>query len=406
MNKKISLGAAIAFMLVVATLTLALTMAFSMNRFTDMVNGVQEQRELYAKLSEIEQNVRDKYPDALDNDALMDAMAGGYIDGLGDEGNAYYTAAEYQQMISEEGGRYYGVGVVTAMEANGYIQISEVYPDSPAANAQIVVGDIIVKVDDIDVTSETYDQAIALLRGEAGTKVTLTLRRNSEDITMELTSRQVEVPTVYSQNYDRVEYLRITNFSTGTRDQFNRYLNAAIGDGRKALIIDVRDNAGGRYTGMTPVLELLVPEGNILMAQYKTGEPEILATSSTQGAGLPLVVLTNQNTTGTAEVFAQSLKELAGADIVGVNTAGEGKLQELFQLSDGSAIQLTVGRFVTPDGYLVDGVGVSPDYEVQLESEQVVWENLSPEYDTQLAKAMELAEAVINVGAANTETAE
>ncbi len=406
MNRKISLGAAIAFMLVVATLTLALTMAFSMNRFTEMVNGVQEQRELYAKLSEIEQNVRDKYPDSLDNEALMDAMAAGYIEGLGDGDNQYFTAGEYQKMISEEDGRYYGVGVVVTMEGNGYIQVTEVYPDSPAANAQVAAGDIIVKVDDIDVTSETYTDATALLRGEAGTKVVLTLRRDSEDISMELTSRQVEVPTVYATSYDRVEYLRITSFSTGTRDQFNRYLNAAIGAGRQALIIDLRDNPGGRYTSMTPVLELLVPQGNILLAQYKTGEPEVLATSATQGASLPIVVLTNQNTTGTAEVFAQSLKELSGADIVGVNTAGNGELQELFKLSDGSAIQITVGRFVTPAGYMVDGVGVSPDYDVKLESEEVIWANLSPEYDTQLAKAMELAEAVINVGTANNAPAE
>ncbi|MBR5559605.1 MAG: PDZ domain-containing protein [Oscillospiraceae bacterium] len=400
MNKKISLGAAIAFMLVVATVTLALTMAFSMNRFTAMVNGVQQQRELYSKLTEIEQQVRDKYPDAIDNDKLMDSMAAGYISGLGEDGGKYYTADEYQKLVNSEEGRYYGVGVVTFMEPSGYIQVKEVYPDSPASNAQIVVGDLIVKVDDIDVTTETYEEAVKLLQGDAGTKVNLTVRRENEDVSMEITRRQVEIPTVYAKSFDRVGYMRITSFTTGTRDQVNRQLNQALNASADALVIDLRDNVGGRYSAMAPALELLVPEGDMILAKYKSAEPVVLADSDTSGAGFPLVVLTNANTSGTAEVFAQVLKDMTGARVVGVKTAGDGKLQEFVKLSDGSAIQLTVARYVTPGGTVIDGEGVKPDYDVSLDTETIEWDNIDPEFDSQLKKALEVAQASVNLEAA------
>jgi len=400
MNKKISLGAAIAFMLVVATVTLALTMAFSMNRFTTMVNGVQQQREMYSKLTEIEQQVRDKYPDTINNDKLMDAMAAGYISGLGENGGKYYTADEYQKLLTTEEGRYYGVGVVPVMEPSGYIQVKEVYPDSPASNAQIVSGDIIVKVDDIDVTTETYAEAVKLLQGEVGTKVNLTVRRENEDISMEITRRQVEIPTVYSTNFDRVGYLRITSFTTGTRDQMNRQLNQAISSNLDALVVDLRDNLGGRYSAMAPVLELLVPQGEMIMGKYKSSEPVVLAESDSAGVDLPLVVLTNANTAETAEVFAQVLKDMTGARVVGTKTAGEGKIQEFVKLSDGSAIQLTVARYVTPSGVVIDGEGVKPDYEVKLEGDAINWDSIDPEFDSQLKKALEVAQASVNLEAA------
>ena len=400
MNKKISLGAAIAFMLVVATVTLALTMAFSMNRFTTMVNGVQQQREMYSKLTEIEQQVRDKYPDTINNDKLMDAMAAGYISGLGENGGKYYTADEYQKLLTTEEGRYYGVGVVPVMEPSGYIQVKEVYPDSPASNAQIVPGDIIVKVDDIAVTTETYAEAVKLLQGEVGTKVNLTVRRENEDISMEITRRQVEIPTVYSTNFDRVGYLRITSFTTGTRDQMNRQLNQAISSNLDALVVDLRDNLGGRYSAMAPVLELLVPQGEMIMGKYKSSEPVVLAESDSAGVDLPLVVLTNANTAETAEVFAQVLKDMTGARVVGTKTAGEGKIQEFVKLSDGSAIQLTVARYVTPSGVVIDGEGVKPDYEVKLEGDAINWDSIDPEFDSQLKKALEVAQASVNLEAA------
>ena len=400
MNKKISLGAAIAFMLVVATVTLALTMAFSMNRFTTMVNGVQQQREMYSKLTEIEQQVRDKYPDTINNDKLMDAMAAGYISGLGEDGGKYYTADQYQKLLTTEEGRYYGVGIVPVMEPSGYIQVKEVYPDSPASNAQIVAGDMIVKVDDIDVTAETYEEAAKLLQGEVGTKVNLTVRREAEDISMEITRRQVEIPTVYANTYDRVGYLRITSFTTGTRDQMNRQLNQAIGSNLDALVVDLRDNTGGRYNAMAPALELLVPQGDMILGKYKSSEPVVLAESEGTGASFPLVVLTNANTADTAEVFAQVLKDMTGARVVGTKTAGDGKIQEFVKLSDGSAIQLTVGRYVTPGGLIIDGEGVKPDYEVKLEGEAIDWDNIDPEFDTQLKKALEVAQASVNLEAA------
>jgi carboxyl-terminal processing protease len=194
--------------------------------------------------------------------------------------------------------------------------------------------------------------------------------------------------------------ITITSFTTGTRDQMNRQLNQAIGSNLDALVVDLRDNTGGRYNAMAPALELLVPQGDMILGKYKSSEPVVLAESEGTGASFPLVVLTNANTADTAEVFAQVLKDMTGARVVGTKTAGDGKIQEFVKLSDGSAIQLTVGRYVTPGGLIIDGEGVKPDYEVKLEGEAIDWDNIDPEFDTQLKKALEVAQASVNLEAA------
>ena len=396
MNKKISLGAAIAFMAIVAALTFTLTMVFSMNDFTQMMVNVRDRESMYQKLAEISRTVRDKYYYTVDEGQLMNHVAAGYLDGLGDPYGQYYSAEEYAAYLNTQEGEYTGVGIVPEMDPSGYILVKEVYPDSPAQDV-IQVGDLIVEVDEEDVTEENYKAMVSALRGQAGTKVSLVIRRDNEDIPMEITRRQVVLPTVYYQKFDDVGYLRISSFGQATRDQFNRYYNRLIGDNCTSMIIDLRDNTGGSIRSVSGILDILLPAGDTIKAQYKDGQEVVIATSDANEAALPIVVLANENTAGTAEVFIQSLRDYQKARVVGVQTAGNGSLQEMISLSDSSAIRLTVALYESPAGVIFHGTGIKPDYDVKLESGTVNWDSLSTDTDAQLARAVELASASAKV---------
>ena len=393
MSKKISLGAAIAFMAIVAALTFTLTMVLSMNDFTEMMVNVRDRESMYQKLAEISRTVRDNYYYSVNEDLLMDNVAAGYLDGLGDPYGRYYSAEEYAEYLDTQEGEYIGVGIVPGMDPSGYILVQEVYPDSPAQDV-IQEGDLIVEVDGEAVTEENYTTMAAAMQGEAGTKVSLVIRRENEDIPMEITRRQVVLPTVYYQTFDDVGYLRISSFGSATRDQFNRYYNRLIGDGCTSMVIDLRDNTGGSVRSVSGILDILLPAGDTIKAQYKDGEEAVIATSDSSETDLAVVVLANENTAGTAEVFIQALRDYQKARVVGRQTAGNGSLQQMITLSDSSAVRLTVALYVSPAGVIFHGTGIQPDYDVTLDTESVNWENLSLEFDNQLSRAVELASAV------------
>lgn len=398
MNKKISLGSALAFMAIIAALTFSLTMVYSMRSFNEMVYNVREREAMYQKLAEIDRYTREKNLNPIDEKQLMNAVAAGYVGGLGDPNAKFYTPAQYAQYIQNQSGRYVGIGIVPEKDASGYITVKEVYPDSPAQYAQIQVGDLIVKVDETDVTAENYEKMAESLKGEAGTKIGLVVRTSNDDIEMEITRRQVEVPTVYTRMFEnQVGYIRITGFSDATKDQFSRQLAKLSSDGAMSLVIDVRNNAGGTYRAVTGVLDVLLPEGDIASAQYKSGKTTVLAASDSSEVNLPIAVLTNEKTSGTAELFAQCIRDFNKGKTVGTKTAGSGTMQEVWKLSDGSAVNITVARFMSPKGVTFDGEGLKPDYEVKY-TEPVLTTgvgDLDPAQDPQLKKGLELAASAV-----------
>lgn len=400
MNKKISLGSALAFMAIIAALTFSLTMVYSMRSFNKMVYNVREREAMYQKVAEIDRYAREKYLDAIDEKKLMNSVAAGYVAGLGDNYGKYYTAEQYTQYLQSQTGRYVGIGIVPQMDPSGYISVKEVYPDSPAQLAQIMPGDLIVKVDEKDVTTENYEELAASLKGEAGTKIGLVVRSGNDDRAMEITRRQVEVPTVYTRMFEgNVGYVRITSFSDTTKDQFSKLVTRISAEGAASLVIDVRGTAGGSYRAAAGVLDVLLPEGDIVSAQYNNGKLTVLASSDSSEVTLPIAVLTNDKTSGVAEVFAQALKDYNKAKTVGANTAGEGTMQELWKLSDGAAVSITVARYVSPKGVTFDGEGVKPDYEVKyIEGDMTpMVSELDPAQDPQLKKALELAVSSVKV---------
>lgn len=392
MNKKISLGAAISLMFLFAALVFAITMSYSESRFNSTIRSLQEREKNFSKLSEISQIVYNDYYGTIDEMQLNVESAKGYLAGIGDPYATYYTAAEYRviQQEANNQGSLVGVGIATEVSADGYIVVKEVYPDSPAAIDGIQVGDLIISVDDVTVSSDNNLERMDAILGIEGTSVSLMLRRGGVDQTKELVRREVEVPTVTAQLIPdtTTAYIRISNFTSNTYNQFNTAYQQMSEAGASAIIFDVRNNSGEDVTAAIRILDRLVGEGPMLGTQYKDSQTApVIETSNANEISLPMAVLVNEETKSAAEIFALVLHDFQKASLVGVTTAGVGVRQETFPLSDGSAIKITVAEYFSAQtNTYFNTVGVVPNYEVVLGMD---WMGLAIEDDAQLLKAID-----------------
>ncbi|MBQ6876817.1 MAG: PDZ domain-containing protein [Oscillospiraceae bacterium] len=400
MGKKISLGTAITLILIAVTMTFALTMVLSLNNFNEMVSSITERENMFAKFTEIDNYVRYNHGETIDESVLMDSVAKGYLSGISDPYAKYMNPAEYEAFVSASGKTVSGIGITVSMDSSGYMVVDNVYETSTASSAGIVPGDVIVKVDDINVTSESFPQAEALLTGDAGTKVTLTIRRDSEDSEMEITRRVLVPTTVYTRTFDSYHYIRVNDFSEGTPDQFSKAVEKAISAGAPALIIDVRSVSTGLISAAAEMVDKFAPSGDILEVEYSNGKSEILYTSNSHETNIPVVILVNEICSGASELFAGSLRDFGIAHIVGAKTTGYGSLQETYKLDDGSAIQLTVGRYYLANSkFAWEGVGITPDHIVEYNFKDLDFSDLSlldAAFDTQLSKAIEVASSSVS----------
>lgn len=393
MNKRVSLGAAIAFMLIVAAATFSMTMIYSQRSFNERVNNLKQREVTYEKFTELDRIIRDNYIGTINETRLLDSVAQGYLSGIDDKYAKYISAEEYAKLTTQSAeGENVGIGAIVEISPDGYLLVTEVYPDSPAQTAGMLAGDLIVKVDDTDLTKENIEANGNILNGHQGTKVVALVRRGGEEFLMDMTRRTVVAPTVYSRIIPETEvgYIIIKEFSSTTSDQFNRELDRVISAGAKSLVFDLRDNKGGVMRQATRILDRLAPAGIIYTAQRKDGTVEEVR-SDANSIDLPMSVITNANTASAAELFAQVLKDYDMAKTVGVATAGKGVMQDIIKLSDGSAIDLTVAYYNPPVSPNFDGVGVLPDFEVTMAEED--WTVLDQETDPQLKKAIEVASA-------------
>ncbi|MCI8442643.1 MAG: S41 family peptidase [Provencibacterium sp.] len=418
MNKKISLGAALAMLAIVAAATFSITMVYSRQTFNNTILNIKEREATYSKLAEIDKWARQKFFGTINEDTLNDSIAQGYIAGLGDPYARYYTVEEYTRLNQSGASKSVGVGIVTELDETGYILITEVYPDSPALAAGIAAGDLIVKIDETDVTADNAEEMSEAIFGDAGTQIDLTIRRDNADTPYPLTRRDVEKPSVYScMTGEGIGYMQILEFGDNTADQFTRAVDRLVSEGAQALVFDVRNNQGGKTEPVTRILDKLLPQGTIVSATYKDGTTEVLATSDPACINLPMVVIMNEKTASAAELFAQALKDKAEAQLVGLTTLGKGTMQQFLQLNDGSAISVTVAKYNPPTSPNYDGIGVKPDFEVKVTKDQAdlisatdkkTAENLlfALETDPQLKKSLELAITAANVNSAGSAAGE
>lgn len=398
MGKKITLGTAITLIIIAVAITVSLTMVLALRNFNEKVSGITERENMFAKFTEIDNYVRQNRSD-IDEETLMDGVAKGYLSGINDPYALYMSAETYSAYVAASSQTVAGVGITASMDSDGYMLVGKVYEGSTAASAGILPGDLIIKVDDINLSADTYADAETLLIGEAGTKVTLKVRRDGEDTEMEITRRVLTPTNVTAVPFDNYYYIRVDDFTESTPDQFSKAVEKAISAGAQYLVFDVRSVNSGLISSAATVLDRLVGSGDMLYVEYNDGSKETLYTSNSRETDIPMVVLVNESTAGAAEFFAAGLRDFGKAKIVGMQTAGVGSLQKIYKLDDGSAIQLTIGKYYLANSKTAwEGSGVVPDHMVSLDYTPD-FSNLSaidPGFDAQFAKAIEVASASIS----------
>ena len=401
MKQNISGSLASAIAIIAMTVTLSVTMILAMKLFDRTVSDVNEKQAMYNKLAEIDKSVRDNFYTEINDQTLYDMIATGYIAGLGDRNSKYYTAKQVIERNDIASGKLMGIGADLIKDTSGYFKIVKIYSGSPAETAGLTKGTLITKLNDTDLKSLTLDSVNSLLRGESGTTVTVTYLKDNVETAVDIQRSVYEIPLVeYQLIEDSVGYIRIFSFSEDTAARVDYAVNSLTSQGATSLIFDVRDNADGSLSAAAECADLLCPAGTIVSGTYRDGETRVLYTSDENEVTLPMVVITNESTSGAAELFAVSVRDLRGGKIVGATTAGKGTLQRTYSMSDGSAIDLTVAVLVPGKSDSFDGTGVMPDYERVLSAdEKAIYYEFTVTDDPQILRAQEVA---VSLAAGNT----
>ncbi len=324
-----------------------------------------------------------------DRENLQASMLDGLLAGTGDKYSDYYTKEEIEAEMTGYSGKFYGIGVMFFKEADTYAVIDEVIPDSPAERAGFKADDNIVKVEGEDIGSLSSEELANIIRGEKGTKVLITVYRPSEDRYIDLEPIRDEVVDITVDGKmleDGIGYIHISRWYDTTAEQFQEKYDSLIGEGmNKGLIIDLRSNGGGLVNAALDVLEICLPEGDVLYIENSKGERTLYNSYFPDEIDLPIVILTNSRTASASEIFTGAMRDRGRAVTIGTRTYGKGVVQSFYSLIDDSAIKLTTDQYFTPNGTAIDGVGIEPDVEVVFDGELYTGEEA---IDNQLEEAV------------------
>lgn len=364
MNKKISLGLCIALMAIASAITFIISTSYSTSLYDSLVSDVQERSAMYQKLEQIDTYVRAYYDGTINEDSLIEALANGYISVINDANADYYDSAEYELYKEHLNGTHLGVGIYTE-EVGGYPCITEVLNDSPASLAGIAVGESIVEINGENVLTLGYDKAVAMLRSEAGTQLSITLRSSGVDRTVNVTTVSMTMATVNAKTFGEYGYIKVYEFNDKTYQQFIAAYSMLKTNGVKGIIVDVRNSKGSTIDPCVNLLNALLPKDSVVAVSTNlSGEETVFdPASGTHTTNVPFCVLTNSRTTGPAELFAAALHDNLNAFIIGTKTVGNAGLLEVFPLYDGTAIVLPTGS-VRASTTVFDKTGITPEYEV------------------------------------------
>lgn len=358
-------------------------------------NGVLSDSSHVQKIEYLEKMIDQEYLGEVDNAEMAEGIYAGLVYGLGDVYSRYYTADEYAQETASTDGAYAGIGVSIQKNKNGGVQIAECYEGGPGAEAGLQTGDVITAINDTDVTDMELSDVVSLIRENKDNTIVLTVFRENEEKSREISVdvTDVELPSVFGEMLDKkTGYIQITQFTGVTPQQYKDMFAELKDKGMERLVIDLRDNPGGLLTSVCDILREILPEGLIVYTEDKYGNREEETCDGKHQLDMPLAVLVNENSASASEIFAGAVQDHEVGTIVGTTTYGKGVVQELRQLSDGSAVKLTVSNYYTPNGNSINKVGIKPDVEVKLASELLNKDEITHEEDNQLQKALNVIE--------------
>lgn len=363
MKKKILLT--LSYILVAAaaamvTLTLTMTMPIR-------VSG----KSTTSKLDELEALILERFIGEADRTAMEDAAAEAMVDSLGDRWSYYIAAEDYEAYQEQMENAFVGVGItIQVTEENAGMLVVDVTKGGPAEEAGILVGDVLTAVEGTRIEGMETADVRNLVRGQEGTRVELTVSREGKEMTFPVERRRIEIPVAtYSMLENQVGLVRIENFDQRCAQETIAAIEALLEQGAQSLIFDLRGNPGGYADELVKVLDYLLPEGDLFRSVDYAGREEV-DTSDASCVELPMAVLVNEDSYSAAEFFAAALQEYEWATIVGSQTYGKGNFQTAFYLSDGSMVNLSIGKYYTPGGKSLSETGVTPDVVVDLDDEQ------------------------------------
>ena len=345
-----------------------------------------------SKLDELEALIQERFIGEADMEAIEDAAADAMIAATGDRWSYYIPASEYAAYQEQMANSYVGVGItIQVTEDDSGFLVTEVVSGGPAEEAGMMVEDLLIMVEDVDVRGMSTSEVRDLVRGEEGTSVKLTVMRKGEHKVLSVERRQVQTPVAtYEMLENNVGLVTIENFDSRCAEETIAAIETLLSNGAEKLIFDVRNNPGGYASELVKVLDYLLPEGDLFRTVRYDGK-ENVDTSDADCLEIPMAVLVNDGSYSAAEFFAAALSEYEAAIVVGEPTVGKGYFQTTYQLSDGSAVSLSIGKYFTPKGVSLAEEGVTPDVVVTVDEETdlaIYYGTLTPEEDPQIQAAL------------------
>ena len=345
-----------------------------------------------SKLDQLEALIEEKFIGEADSEKLADAAASAMVKATGDRWSYYIPAAEYEAYREQTENAYVGVGItIQATEDGSGFLILEVVPGGPAEEAGIQVKDLLIRVEDTDIRSMTAEEVKSLVKGEEDTYVSLTILRQGTNETVSVQRRKVQTPVAaFEMLDDNIGLVTIENFDDRCAQESIEAIETLLKNGAEGLIFDVRHNPGGFAHELVDLLDYLLPEGELFRTVRYDGKEQV-DKSDADCLEMPMAVLVNASSYSAAEFFAAALREYEAAVVVGEQTVGKGYFQTTYQLSDGSAVALSIGKYFTPKGVSLAEVGITPDVVVTVNEEQaagIYYGTLTPEEDPQIQAAI------------------
>lgn len=361
------------------------------------VKQANKKQDLFVKMDSIKSLLDKNFLFDYEDKDFYDGSLKGSFANLKDPYTAYYPEDEFKKLMENLDGRYKGIGVTVSASKEGMIKVIQVFEDSPAKEAGMKAGDYIIEVEGEEYSASELEEAVAVMRGDPGSKVRIKILRLSEEnpqgekLEMDVERRDVSVDTVHSKTLSlkdsNIGYLRISAFDDITWDDFKDKYTELKNKDIKGLILDLRNNPGGSLEVCLNIADTFLDEGVIVSTEDKNSNVAV-EKSTEDHDDVPMVVLINENSASASEILAGAFKDRDRAKIVGKKSFGKGIVQKLFPLDDGSGAKITISEYKTPNGEKINKIGVEPDFEVENTNQDLDLNNNDFKNDSQFKKAL------------------
>lgn len=331
--------------------------------------GLAGNASMEGKVKAIRSMIQEVYIGEVDEKTLQESMLKGYVAGLGDPYSSYFTKEETKEFNEMTSGEFSGVGAILNMNKDTQeVELVKIYKGYPADKAGLKAGDVVIKVDNTDVTGMTLQEVVSMIKGEKGTEVKITVTRGEgeEELTVTAVRDTVQVQTVdYRMLENQIGYIQVTEFDAVTAEQYQKAMDDLTQQGMTGLVVDLRGNPGGSLDTVCQMLDTMLPEGLIVYMEDKSGARTEETSDAEHQFTKPLAVLVDGNSASASEIFAGAIQDYGIGKIVGTQTYGKGVVQQMFELKDGSSVKLTIAEYFTPKGRNINGKGITPDVKLE-----------------------------------------